>query len=631
MPAVSTYSPTGDLYVDAVLSGVKWGTNSLTFSFPTDPSYYGASYGSGEPSNNFEAFTSVQQVAVRSILTMDAAVANLTFTEVTETPSQHGDLRFAESDAPGTAWAYYPSTSALGGDAWFNNSKNYYDSPIKGTYGYHGMIHEIGHALGLKHPHEAKGSFGAMPADKDSLEYSVMSYHSYVGSTSSGYTNGTYSYPQTLMMYDIAALQVMYGVNYATNSGDTVYRWSATTGEMFIDGAGQGAPGGNKIFMTVWDGGGNDTYDFSNYSGNLQIDLSPGGWTTVSTTQLAVLGSGKYAAGNIANALLYQDNPASLIENAIGGSGNDTIIGNIAANRLTGGAGGDSLDGGAGTDTCVYSGALSSYALVQNADGSWTVTDLRAGAPDGIDTLTNIEFLQFSDTLFTIGTYTPPPVPVNAAPVITSAPQTVSLAEWADLSTDEAANTPHAASGAIAFSDADAADTHTASYVAQGAGYLGAFALDASRIDSGGSIGWSFSVADSAIDFLAAGQTLTQSYNVTVDDGHGGAATQAVTVTLVGAADAATTTTKTTPGNKGKKGGGADLAAGGAGSDETPAALESRSEKLGMVGDQMPAPIGDDAPWFGLDAFAPPASGHLPQVLAGLDPFHHDAGWLWTL
>ncbi len=62
------------------------------------------------------------------------------------------------------------------------------------------------------------------------------------------------------------------------------------------------------------------------------------------------------AAGNIANALLYNNNPASLIENAIGGSGNDTIIGNLANNILTGSRGNDVLDAGAGSDAAWYSG-----------------------------------------------------------------------------------------------------------------------------------------------------------------------------------------------------------------------------------------------------------------------------------
>ena len=103
-----------------------------------------------------------------------------------------------------------------------------------------------------------------------------MSYRSYIGaSATSGYTNGANSYPQTLMMYDIAALQEMYGANYKTKAGNTVYKWSPTTGEMSINGVGQGAPAGNKIFMTMWDGGGRDTYDFSNYTTNLTVNLSP--------------------------------------------------------------------------------------------------------------------------------------------------------------------------------------------------------------------------------------------------------------------------------------------------------------------------------------------------------------------
>ena len=72
-----------------------------------------------------------------------------------------------------------------------------------------------------------------------------------------------------------------------------------------------------------------------------------------------------------------------------------------------------------GTDTAVYSGPSTAYQVTQNADGSWKVVDLRAGSPDGTDTLKNIDFLQFSDTTLAVGT-TPPPPPVVAAPVISA-------------------------------------------------------------------------------------------------------------------------------------------------------------------------------------------------------------------
>ncbi len=96
-----------------------------------------------------------------------------------------------------------------------------------------------------------------MQSAYDQMAYSIMTYRSYAGaSTTGGYTNETNGYAQTFMMYDIAALQTMYGANFNTNSGNTTYSWCATTGEMFINGVGQGAPGGNRIFMTLWDGNG---------------------------------------------------------------------------------------------------------------------------------------------------------------------------------------------------------------------------------------------------------------------------------------------------------------------------------------------------------------------------------------
>jgi hypothetical protein len=403
VPGTVTLSPTSDPYVNGVLGGTKWAVDSFTFSFPTSPSEYGKAYGFGEAFANFQAFNSAQQDAVHSILDLYASAADLTFTEINEISTQHATIRFAESDKPSTAWAYYPSSGAEAGDAWFRHSYGLYDNPIKGTYAWLTILHETGHTLGLKHPQEAQGYFRAMPADHDSLEFTVMSYRSYVGAPRTAYTNGTWSYPQTLMMYDIAGLQTLYGANYQTNSGATTYQWNADTGEMSINGVGQGAPAGNRIFMTIWDGGGHDTFDYSNYSTNITVDLQPGGWSTLSTVQLASLGYGHTARGNVANALLYHNNPASLIEDAIGGSGNDTIIGNIADNKLVGGQGNDFLDGGAGADTAAYSGDSHEYSWSLNSDGSWTVADLRAGSPDGTDTLDNIQYLDFTDLLVELG------------------------------------------------------------------------------------------------------------------------------------------------------------------------------------------------------------------------------------
>jgi serralysin len=240
-----------------------------------------------------------------------------------------------------------------------------------------------------------------------------MSYRSYVGGPLTGYTNEAYGYPQTYMANDILALQTMYGANYSTHSENTVYTWSPTTGQEFINGVGQLAPGGgaggsaNRIYETIWDGGGVDTYDLSNYTTNLSINLNPGASSLFSSTQLAYLGNGHYAAGNVYNAYLYNNDPRSYIDNAIGGSGNDTIIGNAIANVLNGGggndtitgaAGNDTINGGNGTDTAVYLGNKANYSIGYNSSTqNFTISDLRSGSPDGTDAVTGVEYFQFAD------------------------------------------------------------------------------------------------------------------------------------------------------------------------------------------------------------------------------------------
>lgn len=418
MPATSTYSPTGNTLIDGILMGTKWATTTLTVSFPTSASYYGSRYGSGEPNHNFQALNATQQAWVKQVLADYSSVANLKFNFVTETSSTHGDIRYAMSDSPSTAWSYYPYTGATGGDAWFNNSTGWYDDPVMGNYAALTFLHETGHAVGLKHAHETSGRFPAEPSAYDSLEYTVMSYRSYVGqSTSAGYANADDSYPQTLMMLDIAAVQQLYGANYKTNAGDTTYAWDPGTGQTLVNGTSMGVTAGNKIFLTIWDGGGTDTYDFSHYTSGVTVDLQPGHWSIASTAQLADLGDGHTAVGSIANALLYQGNTASLIENAIGGSGNDTMTGNSANNQFTGGGGNDTIDGLDGTNTAVYSGNRSDYTWT-TSNGVVTIVDNRGGSPDGTDTLTNIQYLKFADTTVATNVVTAPPVVVvNTAPV----------------------------------------------------------------------------------------------------------------------------------------------------------------------------------------------------------------------
>jgi serralysin len=338
--------------VNALLFGMRWNSLELTYSFPQQATFYGKGYGFGEPDNHFASLNAAQMTAARSIFAATSAVTALTFQEIEETASRHADLRLALSDTPVPAWTYTIDDGPEGGDSWFGPAGGRYDQPMPGTYAFWTFMHEIGHALGLKHAHE-EGGFGIMPVTRDSMEFTLMTYRSHVGAGVI-LRNEPYGFAQTLMMDDIAALQHLYGANFSTHSDNTVYRWSPTTGQAFINGAGQAMPAGNRILMTVWDGGGVDTYTFSNYGNDLKIDLRPGGWSTTSERQLASLGGFFHLArGNIGNALLYEGDPRSLIENATGGSGDDRVIGNSAANILRGGKGGDHLTGLQGDDTLI--------------------------------------------------------------------------------------------------------------------------------------------------------------------------------------------------------------------------------------------------------------------------------------
>ncbi|MEH3147583.1 MAG: M10 family metallopeptidase [Methylobacterium frigidaeris] len=371
------YEFSGNQDIDAILIGSKWTLPTLTYSFPTSGDVYaGSGYAAGTQPDFQTPFNAQQQAAARTALSLVASYTTLAFSEITETDQDHADLRLSQTGSAltPTATGQFPSDVAPNaGDIWFGTTgQPYYDTPASGNWGNATMMHEIGHALGLKHGQddyttEDLQSFlgpssdggprygsAALPGEHDGQDWSLMTYRRAPGIPTEAGLSDHLSEPQTYMQNDIAALQYLYGANFTSHGGDTVYRWSQTTGEMSIDGVGQGAPVVNRIRMTVWDGNGNDTYDLSNYTSNLRVDLQPGHFSTFDGDQLAREtsrdSSVSYSHGNVANALLYQGDTRSLIENAVGGSGSDTIYGNVAGNRLAGGDGGDVLSGHEGQD-----------------------------------------------------------------------------------------------------------------------------------------------------------------------------------------------------------------------------------------------------------------------------------------
>ncbi|ESQ87177.1 hypothetical protein ABAC460_20615 [Asticcacaulis sp. AC460] len=381
---------TGNQDVDAILIGSKWTVTEITFSFPTSGEVYGEDYAYGNLAAEQVTFNTAQQNAARYAFGLMGSYTNLVFTEITETAETHAIIRLSQtaSEAVPSAQGNFPGSDAEDGDIWFGMSgQPFYLTPAIGNWGQATMMHEIGHTMGLKHGHDNYTAFdlssggyvnspvpyfgsAALPGEHDGQAWSLMTYRSNPGAPVS-FQGEQYNQPQTYMQNDIAALQYLYGANFTTNATSSVYNFDGVTGEMFINGVSQGVPerpedGVAKVLRTVWDGGGHDTYNLANFNGNQSVDLRPGGWVTFNTAQLAnhqaYSGGVAIAPGNVANALLFEGNERSLIEDAITGNGDDVLIGNQIGNwlianggndYLDGGIGGDSMEGGLGDDTYV--------------------------------------------------------------------------------------------------------------------------------------------------------------------------------------------------------------------------------------------------------------------------------------
>lgn len=362
--STTTTAVSGDASIDGILALKHWADSSLSYSLPTDSAEYGVDYGAAEDGGFFRATTAIADATAFALdadsgTAADDGFSVEGFTRLTVEPTTAGraHIRVAQTSSDpfgySTAWSYYPAGGAEeAGDAWLSDVVYDFTAPYPGGFARLTILHEIGHALGLEHSHE-KGAFGAVPSEYDAMEYSIMSYRSYPGATAAYYVNERWSYAQSYMTLDIAALQHLYGADFSTNSDDTRYIWTPGSGQTLVNGDVAIRPAGNRIFATVWDGGGTDTYVLRAYDTDLSVDLAPGAASVFSRSQLAWLGEGPRAAGNIYNALLFEGDTRSLIENAIGGSGNDRLTGNQANNRLTGNAGDDVLVGLTGRDTLL--------------------------------------------------------------------------------------------------------------------------------------------------------------------------------------------------------------------------------------------------------------------------------------
>ena len=337
----------------------KWNVapgGTITYSFVTADS--AASYFASRNETNIEEVNDRIKQNVRQILRDNyATVLPLNFVEVPD--SAQSNIRIMFSDGPGAdgyAHSGYPGQLRAGA---IHLQKLYENDPAKafssgpGSFGYYTLIHEIAHAMGLKHPGNYNGSGSGLtgnagdapylPFDKDNTRNTIMSYNA----AYSRFSDPNGENPRSLMAYDIRALQYLYGARSDFNGDNNVYKFDSSN---------------FNTVQTIWDGGGSDTLDFSALPANnvYSLDMNQGKPLTAKSalgdlgyylqpSQVA-LGADRdrvYTTETFGTYIAF----GADIENLVGSPGKDQVLGNELANSILGSAGNDTVSGGRQSDS----------------------------------------------------------------------------------------------------------------------------------------------------------------------------------------------------------------------------------------------------------------------------------------
>lgn len=331
---------------------------SITYSFTgTVPQY-----GNGGAGSGVQAWTETQKAAVRSLMSSISSYSQIDFIEVADTQGRYGQVRFGineQATTEGYAFLPKPEFGDLAGDVWLNTATaaNLSD----GSRGKVVLLHELAHALGLKHPLDGSytGSMTILVNEENDSRYTVMS--------SNDVMNGT---PRIdLGVYDVSALRWLYG-SRAVNTGNDTYSFTDDSG---------------RLQKVIIDDGGYNVIDASAVSAGARIDLRPG--------KLSSIGRDREDAAVVDNiGIAFGTTISTVVATRL----DDVIIGNSAGNVIFGLDGNDYIDGGAGLDTAIYAGRRADYAVnVSSYSGALTVSALNG--VEGSDTLLNTERLQFAD------------------------------------------------------------------------------------------------------------------------------------------------------------------------------------------------------------------------------------------